>query len=244
MIARRSANYLVGLCRWRDADTVSGMSVRRAEPALASEPAVERLELSDGAWVDLARGVVHESQALYDSLVEGVEWHPGRIFRYERWVDVPRLGAWSRLDQAPHPVLLDVTRWLTRRYRVRFDGFALAWYRDGRDGQAFHRDRDLRYLDDTVIAVLSLGARRPWLLRPREHRHRHDLDHGGAVHDLAPEGGDLLVMGGRCQADWEHSVPTVHTPVAGRISVQWRWTSRRGRPVVGASYRAPRHFSG
>jgi hypothetical protein len=25
--------------------------------------------------------------------------------------------------------------------------------------------------------------------------------------------------------------------------VQWRWTSRRGRSVVGASYRAPRTFS-
>ena len=102
------------------------------------------------------------------------------------------------------------TRWLTHRYRVRFDGYALAWYRDGRDSQAFHRDRELRYLDDTVIAVLSLGARRPWLLRPRAHRDRHDLERHGATHDLAPGPGDLLVMGGRCQADFEHSVPKVH----------------------------------
>jgi hypothetical protein len=50
------------------------------------------------------------------------------------------------------------------------------------------------------------------------------------------------VMGGRCQADWEHSVPKVSSPVAPRVSLQWRWTSRRGRPERGPGYRAPRTY--
>jgi alkylated DNA repair dioxygenase AlkB len=224
--------------------TVTPMPVPPAEPALAAEPDVERLDLGDGAWVDVARGFLDPVDGLFQQLSEGLDWQQGRIFRYERWDDEPRLGAYRRLDQpAPHPVLIDATRWLTHRYGHRFEGYALAWYRDGRDGQAFHRDRDLRWLDDTIIAVLTVGARRPWLLRPRTNRHRHELEAGGATHDLAPGPGDLLVMGGRCQDAWEHSVPKVRAPVAGRISVQWRWTSRTGRPVVGASYRAPRHFS-
>ena len=57
-------------------------------------------------------------------------------------------------------------RALQHRYGARFDGFGMIQYRNGRDGQAFHRDTDMRWLDDTVIAMLSLGARRPWLLRP------------------------------------------------------------------------------
>lgn len=205
---------------------------------------VERIELGGGAWVDVARGLVPEPDRLYELLVAGAPWRQGRVFRYERWVDEPRLGAWYPLaGPAPDPVLIELTRWLTHRYRARFDGYALAWYRHGRDSQAFHRDRELRFLDDTVIGVLSLGARRPWLLRPRTHRDRHDLARDGATHDLAPSGGDLVVMGGRCQADWEHAVPKVAGAVGGRVSVQWRWTSRRGRPVEGASYRAPRHFN-
>ena len=44
-------------------------------------------------------------------------------------------------------------------------------------------------------------------------------------------------------ADWEHSVPPIRRHVDGRISVQWRWTSKQGRPEIGASYRAPRHYS-
>jgi len=101
--------------------------------------------------------------------------------------------------------------------------------RDGGDGQGFHRDTDMRWLDDTIIAILSLGQRRPWHLRPRANRHR-DLELHGATHDLAPGHGDLLVMGGRCQADWEHSVPYRPTDALGpRISLQWRFAHRRGR---------------
>jgi hypothetical protein len=92
--------------------------------------------------------------------------------------------------------------------------------------------------------ILTFGARRPWLLRPRRRRDKWIDEHLGTEHDLAPASGDLLVMGGRCQVDWEHSVPKVrHRRDLGRISAQWRWTSRRGRPEVGASYRAPRHYS-
>jgi alkylated DNA repair dioxygenase AlkB len=213
-------------------------------PAVAEDPVVERIDLGGGSWVDVVRGLVAGADQVYRTLTGGVAWQQSRLFRYERWVEDNRLGAMVRLDQpAPHPVLLDAHRWLTHRYGVRFDGYGLAWYRDGGDAQAFHRDRDMRFLEDTVIGVLTLGATRPWLLRPRAHRNRHDLPAKGATHDLAPAAGDLLVMGGRCQSEFEHSVPPVRAPVAGRISVQWRWTSRRGRPVVGASYRAPRHFS-
>jgi alkylated DNA repair dioxygenase AlkB len=131
---------------------------------------------------------------------------------------------------------------LQRRYRVQFEGFGMVLYRDGRDGQAFHRDTDMRWLDDTVIGVLTLGATRPWVLRPRSSRH-DDSPGKGAVHDLAPGSGDLIVMGGRTQADWEHSVPYLGArPVDPRISIQWRHARRVGRPFMGSSYRAPLTF--
>ena len=72
-------------------------------------------------------------------------------------------------------------RTLQHRYRARFDGFSMMQYRDGRDGQAFHRDTDMRWLDDTVIAILSLGARRPWLLRPRTNRYDHSAGKGATL---------------------------------------------------------------
>jgi alkylated DNA repair dioxygenase AlkB len=201
----------------------------------------DRIQLDATSWVDVERGWLSPDEAteLFATLLHGVEWRTSRLFRYDHWVEERRLGSsWRPGSPLPDARLGDVTRELQSRYRARFDGFSLLHYRDGRDGQAFHRDTDLRWLDDTVIAVLSLGARRPWLLRP----HASKFDHSpgrGATHDLEPGPGDLIVMGGRAQADWQHSVPYLHELVGPRISLQWRWTSRRGRPYRGASYRAP-----
>lgn len=212
-----------------------------ATPGIHPEPTFDRLELDDTSWVDVARGWLTDADALFDSLLHGVAWQTSRLFRYDHMVEERRLGAaWRRGQPLPDPVLADVHRDLQRRYRVQFEGFSLIQYRDGNDGQAFHRDTDLRWLDDTVIAILTLGARRPWLLRP--HASRFDHSEGrGAVHDLSPGAGDLMVMGGRCQADWQHSVPyqPARRDLGPRISLQWRYTSRRGRPFVGASWRAP-----
>ena len=203
----------------------------------------ERLELGAGAWVDVARGWLAGADELFEHLRDEVPWATNRLFRYDHFVEERRLGAvWSRGAPLPHPALADATRALQHRYRVEFQGFGMIQYRDGRDGQAFHRDTDMRWLDDTVIAILSLGARRPWLLRPRTSRHDHS-DGKGAVHDLAPGAGDLLVMGGRTQAEWEHSVPYLGArPITPRISIQWRHARRTGRPFVGARYDAPLRY--
>ena len=214
----------------------------RAGDSIAINPdaTVDRIQLDDTSWVDVARGWLAGADALYAALLADVPWRTSRLFRYDHWVDERRLGSWWRRGHPlPHLALAQVHKYLEREYRATFDGFGMIQYRDGNDGQGFHRDTDMRWLDDTIIAILTLGAQRPWLLRPRLSK--HTLAEGkGATHDLAPAGGDLLVMGGRCQADWEHAVP--YRPAASvgiRISLQWRYTSRRGRPFVGASFRAP-----
>jgi alkylated DNA repair dioxygenase AlkB len=209
-------------------------------PALNADASFERVWLDDSSWVDVARGWLRDADVLYDALLRDVQWRQGRLWRYERWVDEPRLGSWWSLGkEPPHFVLPAMQKELQRRYKITFDGAALAQYRNERDSVAFHRDRELRWLDDTVIAVLSLGQRRPWLLRPRANKFDDISPNGGATHDISPASGDLLVMGGRCQVGWEHSVPKVRHAVAPRISLQWRWTSKRGRPERGASWRAP-----
>jgi alkylated DNA repair dioxygenase AlkB len=203
---------------------------------------VERLWLDETAWVDIARGWLPDADAVYAEVLERSQWQQGKLWRYERWVDEPRLGAWGPSAHA-HPALVDAGRRLEQQYKVRFGGFTLAYYRNGADGQAFHRDRDMKWCENTVIAIVTLGATRPWLLRPRANRYAHHLDHHGATHDLAPACGDLIVMGGTCQVGWEHSVQKFRAPVGGRISAQWRWTSRTGRQEATAGYRAPLHFS-
>jgi hypothetical protein len=201
-----------------------------APPIAVAGAEVERSWLDERSWVDLWPGWLSGSDELYDHLAATVAF------------EEPRLGAGYSTASAPHPVLLDAQRALQHHYGVRFDGASIALYRDGRDMVAFHRDRDMRWLDETVIALLVLGARRPFAIRPRANRYAHEAPGKGATHHFTPGEGDLLVMGGGTQAGWEHSVIPRPGLVDGRMSVQWRWTSRRGRQEQGGSYRAPRHY--
>ena len=104
---------------------------------------------------------------------------------------------------------------------------SLAGYRDGRDSVAFHGDRVGRERDDTIVAIVSFGAPRRFLLRPAG---------GGPSRAFDLGWGDLLVMGGTCQRTWEHAVPKMAS-AAPRLSVQFRPqpTARRRRPMSGGA---------
>jgi alkylated DNA repair dioxygenase AlkB len=199
--------------------TLQGTLLGAATPAVDDGVSVDRVGLDDTAWVDVARGWLHGAETLLDALVETVRWRQGRRRMYDRVLDDPRLTRWFQAGEAlPHPTLDAVRDVLAARYEVPFGALGLNYYRDGHDSVAFHRDRELRHLDDTLVAIVTLGAARPFLIRPRG---------GGASRDLRPGSGDLLVMGGRTQADWEHAVPKVAT-AGPRVSVSLRWSSRLG----------------
>ena len=180
---------------------------------------LERTVLSGGAWVDVRPGWVSDSAEVFSRLVEGVPWAAERRTMYDRVVDVPRLLSWfGEGDTWPDPVLVQARDALDRHYatgeRERFVSAGLCFYRDGRDGVAWHGDRIGRSRsEDVMVAIVSFGAPRALLLRPvgGGETVRHVLGHG-----------DLLVMGGSCQRTWDHSVPKTTRHVGPRISVQLR----------------------
>lgn len=202
------------------------------------DPAVEihRTQIDEHSWIDVARGWMPDADDLYAYLEPNVHWLQDRVWRYEKWVDSPRMGAGFSTKNAPHAALVHAQHAIEQRYKVAFDGFGLQYYRNARDSVAMHRDREMTWLDDTVVAILTTGAQRPFLVQ------RRDTDRSRAF-DLSPASGDLMVFGGRFQADWLHGVPRSHRAVRGRISVQWRYTSKRGRRDTQPTYYDRREFS-
>ena len=189
--------------------------------------AVERRPLSDGAWVDLRPGFITAADELFDALASSVPWHEERMRMYDSTVRVPRLLARYRQGESlPHPVLEEARSALNAHYGDELGGpfvtAGLCLYRDGNDSVAWHGDRIARESpDDTMVAILSLGAVRPFALRPRS---------GGPGLRLRIGHGDLLVMGGRCQRTWLHAIPKTARCLGARISVQFRpqWGNNLG----------------
>jgi alkylated DNA repair dioxygenase AlkB len=189
-----------------------------AEPSLGAL-APRRTVLGDGAWVDVQPGWVASSDDLFLRLESQVAWHAERREMYDRVVDVPRLlchvGAG---EQLPDPLLLEARERLSDHYQrelgERFATAGLCLYRDGRDSVAWHGDRIGRgRTDDTMVAIVSVGAARRLSLRPRG---------GGPQIGFALGHGDLVVMGGSCQRTWDHAILKTARPVGPRISIQFR----------------------
>jgi alkylated DNA repair dioxygenase AlkB len=178
-----------------------------------------RTELSDGAWVDVRPGWLTGADALFTRLAEDVPWVAERRQMYDRVVDVPRLLCFYREgDELPHPILTRARAALGAHYaeelKEPFRTAGLCYYRDGRDSVAWHGDRIGRgNTEDTMVAIVSVGAPRALLLRPKDGGDivRHALGHG-----------DLIVMGGSCQRTWDHAVPKTSKHVGPRISIQFR----------------------
>ena len=101
---------------------------------------------------------------------------------------------------------------LSERYGVDFTQVGANLYRDGQDSVAWHGDRVARDLPEATVAIVSLGAPRPFKLLPKG---------GGRATAFRPDRGDLLVLGGSCQRTWDHAVPKVRS-AGPRMSVQFR----------------------
>jgi alkylated DNA repair dioxygenase AlkB len=184
----------------------------------------ERRYLGDGAWIDVRAGWLNGSpegeDSFFDELLTAIPWRAERRQMYERVLDVPRLVSFHDLttEPAPHPGIAKLRVRLNDIYAgelgERFTTAGLCLYRDGDDSVAWHGDTIGRSSNaDTMVAIVSLGARRVFAMRPRT---------GGRSLRLPQAHGDLLVMGGSCQRTWEHAVPKTARPVGPRISIQFR----------------------
>ena len=188
-------------------------------PAGPRELAPRRTELGSGAWIDVQPGWFGGSDELFATLAADVAWQAERRQMYDRVVDVPRLLCFYREGTPlPHPALTEAREALSAYYAAElgepFRTAGLCYYRDGRDSVAWHGDNLGRgNVEDTMVAIVSVGAARQLALRPRGGGEavRHALGHG-----------DLIVMGGSCQRTWEHAIPKTAKPVGPRISIQFR----------------------
>lgn len=180
----------------------------------------------DPGWLEAAA-----ADRLFAQLRAGIPWEVHRIRLFGREHASPRLSCWigdpgtsyrysgSRFEPRPWPAALDPLRErLQAELGVGFNSVLANRYRDGRDCMGWHSDDEAELGTEPVIASVSLGAPRRFVLKHREAPERRlalDLPHGS-----------LLVMQGGTQRLYRHALPRTARPVGERINL----TFRRIRP--------------
>jgi len=187
-----------------------------------------RTDLETGAWVDYLPCWIGKTEAdrILAALRDELRWEHREIVMFGRRVLQPRLIAWagalgyrySGQTLEPREATPTTAGLLTRvgeAAAVPFNHVLLNRYRDGADSIGLHADDEPELGRDPIVATLSLGATRTFVLKPR----RAGL---GASRTLEVEHGSLLVMGGTCQRHYVHGVPRHAGATGERISLTFR----------------------
>jgi alkylated DNA repair dioxygenase AlkB len=176
---------------------------------------LQRVQLDPESWVDYVPGWVSGADRLFEEILASRRWGQRSRHMYDRKVREPRLTApWNVRTGEPlrPPVLEEIRGVLSERYQRTFDSVGFNLYRDGSDSVAWHSDRIKKEVEDPIVALVSVGEARKFLLRPKG---------GGRSRAFMLGRGDLLVTGGKSQRTWEHSVPKV-ARAGPRISLAYR----------------------
>jgi alkylated DNA repair dioxygenase AlkB len=202
----------------------------------------ERTWLDRRSWIERVPSWVSDSDALFAHLLETADWGQRTRKMWENEVLEPRLTSWWGAESGrplEPPILERMRRALSERYGVEFDSMGLNLYRDGRDSVAWHGDRIAREIAEPLVAIVSVGEPRRFLLRPKTRGTGLPLEHprdplgrarqkpsarslcDAPTHRLLLGRGELLVTGGTTQRSWEHSVPKVAS-AGPRMSLTFR----------------------
>jgi len=190
--------------------------------ALESLPLADAELAFDAHW--LPQG---DAEALLRGLREAIPWEVHRIRLFGREHSSPRLSCWigdpgtgyrysgSHFEPRPWPPgLLSLRERLSRELGIAFNSVLANLYRDGGDCMGWHSDDEAELGPAPVIASVSLGAPRRFVLKHRSQpQHRLEL--------VLPHG-SLLVMSGTTQRNYRHALPRTARPVGERINLTFR----------------------
>lgn len=183
------------------------------------------LPFDDGclAWMAQLPLPLSNAEVLARLLAE-TDWRAETVVVYGKRHLQPRLSAWYgeaaytysglRLQPAPWTPLLSILRHAVEAASGHaFNSVLLNYYRNERDGMGMHSDDEAELGPCPVIASLSFGATRTFVLKHKTHKRtvRVDLDDGS-----------LLVMSGETQKHWLHGINKMTKPLHVRINLTFR----------------------
>jgi len=160
-------------------------------------------------------------------LLDDTPWRADTVVVYGKRHLQPRLTAWYgeasytysglTLQALPLTPLLEQLRTAVEQATGRrYNSVLLNYYRDGADSMGMHSDDEPELGPQPVIASLSYGATRTFILRHKQNKRTVKLD----LTD-----GSLLLMAGTLQAHWQHGINKTAKLVGPRLNLTFRFVN-------------------
>lgn len=169
-----------------------------------------------------------ESDRYYDILLGQTRWQEYQMEIYDKTVTAPRMIAWyedkENVGANPDgpdwtPELAAVRKRVETETGLDFNSVLLNLYRNGKDGVAWHSDREHNTGKDPAIASVTFGETRMFRLR---HKFRKDIPQV----EIPLHHGSFLLMAGTTNSFWQHQVPKTAREVRPRINLTFRQVKR------------------
>ncbi|GAB4017555.1 alpha-ketoglutarate-dependent dioxygenase AlkB family protein [Spirosoma koreense] len=168
-----------------------------------------------------------ESDRLFTTLLNTIQWKQDKIKLYGKQVPLPRLSAWYGDTDKPYTysgITLQAHPWtnelLTIKTRIeaasgaRFSSVLLNRYRNGQDYVGWHADDEKELGQNPVIGSVNFGATRRFQLRRKD-------DHA-LKHEVELRHGTFLLMKASTQHFWQHQVPKTAAKIGERLNLTFR----------------------
>jgi alkylated DNA repair dioxygenase AlkB len=190
---------------------------------------LDRIALEDAEVYYLREFPLAQSaEALMNQLIDEVSWRAENIVVLGKTYPQPRLTAWYGDNGAIYTysgIRLEALPWTDRLSDIKsrvenivgttFNSVLLNYYRNHRDSMGLHSDDEPELGRRPIIASLSLGEERTFILK---HKIRRDLK--SAALKLAS--GSLLLMKGETQHCWKHGIKKEPYPCGPRVNLTFR----------------------
>lgn len=205
--------------------------------SLFDKPAEQTLDLGDEAYIQIKRQWVSQPEAnsLLRCLINELHWEQPDICIGGRLLPIPRLQSWYGDEGAIliysgrhfkpnpwHPMLIALRDRISAVSCAAYNSVLANQYRDGNDSVGWHADDEPELGDRPTIASLSLGSTRKFLVKPKSRYLSQNPFLPTRRYDILLAHGDLLIMSGASQKNWQHSLPKTKQPVGQRINLTFR----------------------
>jgi alkylated DNA repair dioxygenase AlkB len=167
-----------------------------------------------------------DSDELLTKLISKLPWESMVIKMFGRDTTIPRLQCWigdegcnykysgKKLNRQNWTKDLTMIREkIYKEFKIDFNSVLVNYYRDGKDSMGWHSDDEKELGHNPTIASISFGSERDLVFKNKINKETLSI---AQVH------GCLILIDGKTQKNWQHSIKKTRKVIGPRINLTFR----------------------